>query len=250
MIVNITKDGLHIIYHAAHGLLAGKIANFILEKYRPSPWFETLVAVTEHDDRQLNFSEKNYLSDLGMPTDFTEENETVNQVIKRMRRVINHTNSKSSWSRLLVSYHLEFLYGELRHKSKRINVFFSKEEAQRSNILQLYSSTEAQAKRDYQFLRFCDRLSLILCKDETPDLGRTIEINTSINNIKFLIKKAEEEQLTIEPWIFNENSFELSVEERYIKTTHFQSSTDFEQTLMHTKPTLKKWLLIKTDCST
>ncbi len=247
MIVNITKDGLHIIYHAAHGLLAGKIANSILEKYRPLPWFETLVAVTEHDDRQLDFSEKKYLSDIGVPTDFTEEKQTIYQVLKRMRRVINHADTKSSWSRLLISYHLEFLYGQLRNKSKKIDSFFSNEKEQRAIILKAYNTLEEQANKDYQFLRFCDRLSLILCKDETPELGRIIEINTSIDNLEFVIKKSNDERLIIEPWIFKQKSFELNVEERFVRATQFKSSADFEKTLIETKPTLKTWQLTQSD---
>ena len=58
MIVRKSSEGFHIIYQAAHGLLAGKIAQELKHKFRPPYWLETLVAVIEHDDQQLNFEEK------------------------------------------------------------------------------------------------------------------------------------------------------------------------------------------------
>jgi hypothetical protein len=66
MIVRKTHRGLHVIFQASHGLLAGKIAEQLKIKYRPSLWLDTLVAIVEHDDQQLDFKENNYLSELGI----------------------------------------------------------------------------------------------------------------------------------------------------------------------------------------
>jgi len=180
MIVTKSKEGFHIINHAAHGLLAGKIATHIKHNLMPKQWFETIIAITEHDDRQLNFDEKNYLSDIGIPLDFTEESSTNIQVLKRMQRVINSVKSKSSWTRLLVSYHLQFLYGKLRSQSKKVDSFLLEERKMRSKILSDYKIDNKKGKAYYEILRFCDRLSLILCKNEVPTRGRKLEINTSI----------------------------------------------------------------------
>jgi len=121
MIVKKSKHGLHIILHAAHGLLAGK------HNLRPINWFETLVAICEHDDHQLNLDQKDYLSPLGVPLDFTEDSGTVNEVLKRMQRIIRTSINKSSWVSLLISYHLDFLYSDLKMKSKKIDTFLENE---------------------------------------------------------------------------------------------------------------------------
>ena len=112
MIVTTSKIGFHIIYHEAHGLLAGKIGSYIDREILPNYWFETLIAITEHDDRQLNFKEKNYLSDINTPLDFTDETDSIAEIKSRIDRIIKSTTSKSLWIRLLISYHLEFLYLE------------------------------------------------------------------------------------------------------------------------------------------
>lgn len=245
MIVNKSVIGLHIISHEAHGLLAGKIANEIAHNYRPINWFETLIAVCEHDDRQLNFKEKNYLSDIGVPLDFTEERSSVHDVMIRMARILKSAENKSQWVRLLISYHLEFIYSHLTDKSKRITSYFKEEEQARKLILKDFEISDQTGRTYYEFLRFCDRLSLILCKDEAPEAQRLLEINTSINGETFFIKKSKHGELMITPWIFTSNQFELSVEQRILRETQFTSSSQFEDTLMTTTPQLKKWTLMK-----
>ncbi len=245
MIVNKSLLGIHIIFHEAHGLLAGKIANEISEKHRPIHWFETLIAICEHDDRQLNFAEKNYLSDIGVPLDFTEEEFTVHDIMERMQRILKASENKSLWIKLLISYHLEFIYSEMKKKSKRITSLFVEQEHVRKVILNDYKVSDKKARTYYEFLRFCDRVSLILCKDETPERGRLLEINTSIDGKTYFIKKTENEELTISPWIFSADEFELSIEERILKETRFTSNLQFEAVLMNSKPQFKKWKIMK-----
>ena len=112
-------------------------------------------------------------------------------------------------------------------------------------ILKQFKISDKQARKYYEFLRFCDRLSLILCKDETPDCNRLLEINTSINGVTYFIKKTEKDELIIDPWIFQSNKFEVSVEERILKETTFKSSSQFESVLMYATPEIKRWVLMK-----
>ncbi len=245
MIVNKSVEGIHIILHEAHGLLAGKIANEIAIKYRPPFWFETLIAVCEHDDRQLNFDEKEYLSDIGVPLDFTEERSSVSDGIKRMNHILKSAGNKSLWVKLLISYHLEFLNLPLASESKQVREFLNNQEKERQESLKQFKISDKKARTYYEFLRFCDRLSLILCKEETPEAGRLLEINTSINGETYFIKKTENNELVISPWIFSSAKFELTVEERILRETQFSSSRKFEKALMETKPQSKTWTILK-----
>lgn len=245
MIVNQTHDGFRIIFHAAHGLLAGKIANALLPSFRPEPWFETLVAITDHDDRQLNFEEKNYLSVLGVPIDFIDEKQNIYEILKRIKRITREAKNKSSWTRLMISFHIEFLYGALAETSSYLKQFFIEDANERTVILKLYNLSIEQARANYEVLRFCDRLSLILCKDETPALGRLLEINHSIKDKTYFVKQNKEGHITIEPWVFQTNVIELCVEERYLEVAQFKSQKDFETQLMQESPSLKCWKLHK-----
>lgn len=239
MIVNKFVVGLHIIFHEAHGLLAGKIANEIAAEYRPIHWFKTLIAICEHDDRQLNFDKKDYLSDIGVPLDFTEERSSVGDVMKRMQRILKSAGNKYLWVKLLIFYHLKFIYSHLKEDSKQITNFFINKKQVRQNILKLFKISDKKAMTHYEFLCFCNRLSLILCKDEAPDHDRLLEINTSINGETYFIKKQKNNEMIISPWIFSTDKFELSVEERILRKSQFASSSQFETVLMDCKPQFK-----------
>ncbi len=231
MIVRSSSEGIHIIYQAAHGLLAGKIGQELQIRLRPTLWFETLVAIVEHDDQQLNFKEKRYVSEVGLPMDFTEYDVRVQDSILRAKRVIKQAKSKSLWTALLVSYHLDFLYGSLGKKFKEAERFLRDQQLFRKKVLSHFGISNDRAKAAYDLLRFCDRCSLVLCKDEIPDAGREVEINTSIENETYYLKKSENNELTVAPWCFQKSSFELTVEETVLKTTQFKSQLAFKKYL-------------------
>ncbi len=109
MIVRQTKDGWVIFSHSSHGLLAGQIAYELADDFRSKNWVDTLTAIIEHDDRQLDFTEKNYLTKTGMPCDFLLENRTVSEIIKRSERLLYQAECKSTWVALLIIHHIRYL---------------------------------------------------------------------------------------------------------------------------------------------
>lgn len=234
MIVRKSKDGYHIIYQAAHGLLAGKIALQLKKELHPSRWLETVIAVIEHDDQQLNFDEKKYVSDEGIPIDFQEQEQTVKQTLERSQRVFYQAKSKSLWTAMLVSFHLDFLYGELAREYKTANRFFTKQQKFRTSMFSHFNITKKEAVNHYQLLLFCDRLSLILCRNKLPDESRKLEINQSIGEERYFIYQTGEQSFCVEPWCFKETSFNLSVEESFIKRSDFKDQNSFRQQLSNT----------------
>lgn len=241
MIVNKSSKGLHVIYQASHGLLAGKIAEQVMIKYRPVQWLETLVAVVEHDDQQLGYDEKNYLSKHGMPLDFSEDSVSVSKVLKRAKRVFHHAKGKSLWTALLVSFHLDFLYDSLRGKSIKAKRFLDAQKIFRKETISYFGINESEAASHYQLLRFCDRCSLILCKDEIPDAERKIEINTSLDGKNYFIHRKKNEKLSITPWCFEANSFELSIEETILEQTKFKNQKQLRDVLEASQRNILIW---------
>ncbi|WP_194975968.1 DUF3891 family protein [Aquiflexum lacus] len=231
MIVRKTQQGLHVIFQASHGLLAGKIAEQLMIKYRPLLWLETLVAVVEHDDQQLDYKEKNYLSELGIPLDFSEDSNSAIKSIKRAKRVFDQAKSKSLWTALLVSFHLDFLYETLREKNVKAKQFLDAQKAFREETVSYFGIDQDKAVSYYAILKFCDRCSLILCKDEVPDAERKLEINTSIDGKTYFIYRQKSGNLSIEPWCFEADSFELSIEETVLEQTKYKSQQELKDVL-------------------
>jgi hypothetical protein len=56
MIVNYTEAGWEVITQRAHGLLAAQIAGQWKHIVRTGRWTETLLAIAEHDDAQVELA--------------------------------------------------------------------------------------------------------------------------------------------------------------------------------------------------
>ncbi len=239
MIVNTTNKGWEIISQYAHGLLAGRIAAQIHPKYRPVQWVETLTAVIEHDDKQIDLGIQSCLSDSGVPLDFTlSKAEPQEMVVQRAQGLMELALNKSRWIALLISCHLDFLYNN-ENAGEELKGFLKEGLNFRKKAAKKFDLTEKKIQEYYQILKFSDRLSLILCKNEIPEKGRKLEINKSINDQTFYVSKNEENQITIDPWCFKDQSFDLSVETRYVKQTTFRSGDALKSTLDKTEVTLK-----------
>lgn len=241
MIVNTTKEGWEIISQYAHGLLAGRIAAQIHPKYRPKQWVETLTAIIEHDDKQMDLDLQSCLSDAGLPMDFTlSKSEPHNSVEKRARGLLELARNKSSWIALLISSHLDFLYNK-DDAGKEMKVFLDEGAKFRNQTLKKFKISKEKLNEYYQLLRFSDRLSLILCKDEVPENGRILEINESIGNRTYFVRMDDEANLIVEPWCFKDRSFLFSVESRYVKQAVFTSGSDLKKAIDKTEISLKNF---------
>jgi len=245
MIVNSNAEGWEIFSHSAHGLLAGKIANHLLDSIKGDHWVDTLTAIVEHDDRQLNFQEKNYLTKIGTPQDFLDENRKVKEIIKRSERLLEQSRLKSSWVTILVMKHLDFLYKDLTGESKLIQQFITKMNEELKELMNVYKLSEQKVQDLYQIMVFADRCSLILCQNGVPAKNRELEINTSINDQKYVIRRTHNDKITIDPWIFEEESFLVDCEYKLLKKASFSSNTEFYDCLIHTGYDLRSWQLEK-----
>src|SRR5690606_10797297 len=241
MIVRNSSEGWHIIHQAAHGILAGKLANELLIKLRPLLWMETLTAVIEHDDQQLNFKEKSYLNELGMPVDFTEDHQTEDQILERAHRVLNEAALKSKWTAMLVSLHINFLYNREEYHGGKLKKFFASQEKIRKAYYAYYNIKADEAEDAYDVLRFCDRCSLILCKDEIPAFGRSVEINKTIQKKEYMLHQNKDHSITVEPWCFEKKEFEISVEEQLLKKASFKDDAEFNESLLQAETRTLSW---------
>ncbi len=245
MIVKHTNEGWEIIFQYAHGLLAGQIASQLRHDLRPKLWVETVTAIVEHDDNQLDFDEKSYLTDVGTPLHFTEDESDADKTLEQAKRVVESARYKSGWIALLISMHLDNLYSEMAKEHTEFKSFLDEQHKWRKELRKRYKINEKQAKTYYQILLFCDRCSLILCQEQIPSLGRTLEINQTIEGKTYFIKANEQNSLTIEPWCFQDDSFTVSVEVRKIQQVKFESNKEFEKALRNCPLELKEWKFMK-----
>lgn len=241
MLINFIDKGLEVITHPAHGLLSGKIAEQIKSSYRVENWLETLTAIIEHDDEQLSPTQKNCVSKIAMPLDFLNNSLPPAKSLKHAKAVFDKILLKSSWSAMLLSHHLEFLYKDTAEDSKEFSRFLSEMKQFQKTMCSLHNVKWIDVKDLYQMMVFSDRLSLILCQNEIPQLGRELEINTSIDGEKYFVSELDDGRITVRPWIFENDNFNIAVDARLLKEIKFKDEEHFMETFASAAINLKKW---------
>jgi len=63
MIVNSDVNGFEVIYHSTHGLLVGKIANYIADQFFGHKNFEIIIAITSYVDMQPSIEDGDHISE-------------------------------------------------------------------------------------------------------------------------------------------------------------------------------------------
>jgi hypothetical protein len=238
MIVNSSPEGWEIIFQRAHGLLAVQLAHQWRIDQRPKCWIETLAAITEHDDGQEPFKGHQHLTPAGAPKDFTFQEFSLPQA----KSVSETARFKSRWVALLISKHMSFLYEGKRGSDKELDKFLDLQIIRQKDWLADLKITKKEANSAYNLLQWCDRCSLILCKNQVPDDEKSLEIYKGPDNLNYFIKSKSNYNLTINPWPFQNEKFEVQVESRYLKELSFSKDEELAQALDKAEVKVKTWI--------
>ena len=247
MIVKHCESGWEIVSHYAHGLLAGKIASQLKSRWMPEHWVDVLTGIIEHDDHLLDFEEKNYLTENGTPKDFTMEGGSDSETLEHARRVYSNSMQKSQMIAYLTGRHLEFLYATLAESYAPMRELLDEIESLRKSQRKLYGLTKKEAGHVYDMMLFSDRCSLILCQDEVPEVGRKLEVNKTINGEQFFICRTGEGNLTVEPWPFETDSFQLDFEYRILDSATFDDNKSLKTAIDAAQIKMRSYFLKATD---
>jgi len=232
MIVRNVDRGWTVIFQTSHGLLAQRIASH-LDGARELPfWFESQVAIGVHDDLHLVYEKgkRKHLTQAGAPRDFALVPMQDEDRVVTMQDRIDEGFRKHSWLGVLQSLHAECLYrGEDTAKEMRPMMDMEKKRRERTLTQLLVDATLVQ--RTYDWMHFCDRLSLILCGDDVPPMNRRLEIITNEEGTRFEIWQDAHERLRVSPWPFVEDSVDLSIEYRTVKQLLFVDDAELGEAL-------------------
>ena len=242
MIVNHTDKGYDIITHYAHGLQTAQIGQYLKMDYRPKYWLSTLCAMIEHDDEQLNFENDNNVSENGIPLDFEKIDVDLDDVLERCKRVMVQSRTRSQWVALIIAHHLEFLYKDLSDQNDKLGDFFVELHDLKIRFRKSYKIKAEESLKYYQLLKFCDRCSLILSKNEVPSGGRKLEINSSIDGFKYFIYNSKGTN-HIEPWPFIKDEFSIFTEVYSFEELQFNSSTELKKKIFTKSPLIREFKL-------
>ncbi|WP_276498644.1 DUF3891 family protein [Pontibacter litorisediminis] len=243
MIVNQIPQGWEVIYQQAHGILAAELAYHLRPELQCPHWVETLVAIANHDNRQRTWRGKDGLTPAGAPADFMLQPNKLEQAKALMHAV----RFQGRWVALLTSLHMSYLYESRRGESKGTDTFLDEQQELQQNCRRSLGITQKQAQQAYTIMQWCDRFSLIFCRNELPTDERALEIATGPDDKVYFVKQLQNETAHVEPWPFAQTQLEVQVEYRVLEQLQFKDDADLAQALHQAKVQYKKWQL---NCST
>lgn len=241
MIVNMKPDGWEIIYHRAHALLAAQIAAHWNQEESPQRITDTIAAISHHDDLEKEW-EKDQITPAGAPKDFTQEGETS---ADKLTKHIEESLYRGRWVALLTSMHTCFL--NQGSDSPEIKQFVAEQKKLQKQWRKELGINQKEAESSYQFMKWCDRLSLILCQNQIPSNNRKLEINDSPNGEKHYIFRGKDNSLSVTPWCFKEKKIKVYVETSHLSQIEFKSGREITKALQTAPREYKEWILVSAE---
>ena len=232
------QDGWEIIYHRAHALLAAQIAAHWNQADSPQRITDTIAAISHHDDLEKEW-EKDQLTEAGAPKDFTQEGQTN---VEHLAKHIEESLYRGRWVALLTSMHTCFL--NQGSDDPEIAQFVEKQKQLQREWREELGVGEEETQSAYDFMKWCDRLSLILCQDRIPSSERKLEINNSPNGEKNYIVKSGD-AITVTPWCFKEEEIKIYVETSHLSKVAFKDNEEITKALQEAPRKYKEWVLTK-----
>jgi hypothetical protein len=243
MIVNSTPAGWQIIYQQAHALLASQLAWHWPPLLPADLWVGLLAATAQHDDEQEAWRGRgghHGLTPAGAPANFTQKEFSMEQA----RGVLAAARFQGQWRSLLTSMHLSCLYEGMRGQKKEVDAFLDELHAGQQRWRRALKLTKAQAQQAYDLLHWCDRLSLILCRGELPEMGRALEIYRGPDARRYDLRQpAPGEPVQVSPWPFAAPKIEVSVEASVLTQLQFQDDAELADALRAAPVETLRWTL-------
>lgn len=241
MIVNPTQTGWEVIYHRAHALLAAQIAGHWQRKNAPPRLYETIAAISHHDDLEREWEEKN-LTEAGAPMDFTLTSETSYDLL---RQHLERSLYRGRWVALLTSMHMSRLNASARGQSEEADRFLDEQLEHQQQWREELDISKDDAASAYDFLQWCDRLSLILCQQQLPEDERALEISKGPDGKRYDIKQFSNGLVTVTPWCFEEDRFTVNVEASSLSEVKYEDNKSLTEALKQAPRYLLEWTFVK-----
>ena len=244
MIVNLVENGWRIIYHRAHALLAAQLAGQWDRSNAPVRLYETIAAISHHDDLEKEW-EGNELTPVGAPLDFTLGKPDPLESLQQFQSLITSARYRGRWVTMLTSKHICFLNQDKWGTSPEWDAFLHEQLDLQNEWQQALGIDKNEAERAYQFMRWSDRLSLILAQQQIPDAGRALEVTSGIDGIRYEVRRLPSGKLTIEPWCFENEEFTVNVEAAILSQLKFDSNEELVNALQQAPIEILEWTFAK-----
>ncbi len=243
MIVNARQDGWEIIYQRSHANLAAILVSLWGKSHHVPRWTELIIATAQHDDQEMFWNDSQHLTEVGAPMDFTLAELNTSQLQAQL--VIDNAYRQGVWIALLISKHNSFLYEPLRGQDAQLDTFLDRQRHDQKAWTKQLGYPKKDVDKAYAFLRWADRLSLILCWRELPERERALDVECGPDGKMIQVMQRADGTVTLRPWVFEETHVTVSVEARHLKQLKFETEDEFRQSLEHAEIETREWSFAK-----
>jgi hypothetical protein len=241
MIVNYRETGWEVITQRAHGIVAAQAVMYWKAKERPKRWMETLLAIAEHDDAEVELDGETLLTETGGPLNFKMKRFD----LQHCEKLCMLTLIKSRFIALLVSIHMEFLYRKEEQENKEVHKFLEQQRMHQTEWSRELGLDKKEVEKIYYLLEWADAFSLLLCQQQVQPEKRGIEISTGPDGVVYQLYQIGDGVLTVEPWPFEPHTFSVNYESRDIKQLKFESSAEFRKAFLEASVKENVWEITK-----
>ena len=239
MIVHYTEQGWEVFTQRAHGLLAAEFALQWKTDERPERWMETLLAIAEHDDAEIELESEHLLTPIGGPLNYAMKTFD----LQHCESLYHFALMKSRYIALLTSMHMVFLYREEANKNPAARKFLQEQEKLQRAWLTELKIGAIESKKIYALLEWCDACSLILCQRRLPPEERPLQISCGPGGKPCSIVESKKGALHVDPWPFAAQTFSVGAESRLIGQLTFKTPAEFRKAFLAAPVTENKWTL-------
>jgi hypothetical protein len=241
VIVNATPNGWEIIYHRAHALLAAQLAGQWRRKNAPARLYETLAAISHHDDLEKEW-EEDIVTEAGAPMDFTLSQDTD---VEKIAKLVKNALYRGRWVALLISKHMSRLNESKRGEIPELDKFLDEQLENQERWRKELGIEKTDVDAAYAFMQWCDRLSLILCQQELPADERWLEISKGPDDQRYDIMQRSDSLVTVKPWPFEDDKFTVNIEACDVSQLKFKSSAELSKALQEAPIKIQEWTFVK-----
>ena len=230
MIVNVLADDrLELIYQPSHALLSAQVAARWRWEQRPERWWQTLVAISQHDNGWVEPEREPSLTGSGRPANFTER--TTEEALAQWRRGVARGAHQGQWIGLLIARHAWRLYQTQRGEEAAIDAWLEEIEVQQEAWMAALGVSEEEVARADALMRWCDWFSLVLCWRRLPADGSAVSLGAGPDGTRYEAWTVGGGEVAVSPWPFTEPRFDVTAEVRTLGQVHFESSRALQEAL-------------------
>ncbi|WP_339750833.1 DUF3891 family protein [Algoriphagus aquimarinus] len=193
----------------------------------------------EHDNGQPRWNASDNLNSLGAPLDYRDRKEVD---LEQAQSVVRSAQYKSSFIAIMVSMHCHKLYSD--SQDAKVQSFLSEQATMREGYMKLNSLSSKVISQCYQFLRFCDDLSLALCQDESCN-KKVVSIDPILGEEEVKLSRNDDGSYSLDPWIFYEDKLIFPIE--YFQTSKkiYKDDEDLKKDIDILRPYRSEFVFVR-----